>query len=87
MTFKWHIDSLQQLRDALWAFAAARNWGQFHSPKNLGIAVSVEAGELLEQSSGRPKLSRQDLSPDWAVSDLEYHRDNVLLGWSFPEES
>jgi NTP pyrophosphatase (non-canonical NTP hydrolase) len=39
------MDSLRgQLRD----FAAARDWEQFHSPKNLAMAVSVEAGELLE---------------------------------------
>ena len=34
----------QQLRD----FAAARDWEQFHSPKNLASALIVEAGELLE---------------------------------------
>jgi NTP pyrophosphatase (non-canonical NTP hydrolase) len=33
-----------QLRE----FAAARNWEQFHSPKNLASALSVEAAELLE---------------------------------------
>ena len=30
-------------------FAAARNWEQFHSPKNLASALSVEAAELLER--------------------------------------
>lgn len=29
-------------------FAAARNWGPFHTPKNLATALSVEASELLE---------------------------------------
>lgn len=29
-------------------FAAERDWDQFHSPKNLAAALSVEAGELLE---------------------------------------
>lgn len=29
-------------------FAAARDWEQFHSPKNLASALSVEAAELLE---------------------------------------
>jgi NTP pyrophosphatase (non-canonical NTP hydrolase) len=39
------LDSLtRQLRE----FAAARNWEQFHSPKNLAAALSVEAAELLE---------------------------------------
>ena len=29
-------------------FAQARNWGQFHSPKNLTMALAAEAAELLE---------------------------------------
>ena len=41
--------SLESVRDRLREFAAARDWNQFHSPKNLTIALSVEAGELLEQ--------------------------------------
>jgi dCTP diphosphatase len=40
--------SLEQLRDAVRAFAAERDWDQFHSPKNLAMALNVEAGELLE---------------------------------------
>lgn len=35
----------QQLRD----FAAARDWDQFHSPKNLAMALVVEAAELAEE--------------------------------------
>jgi dCTP diphosphatase len=40
--------SLTSLRDALRRFAAARDWQQFHTPKNLAIALCVEAAELLE---------------------------------------
>ena len=40
--------SLDSLRDRLRQFAAERDWDQFHSPKNLAIALSVEASELLE---------------------------------------
>jgi NTP pyrophosphatase (non-canonical NTP hydrolase) len=39
---------LDRLRDALRAFAAARDWQAFHSPKNLATALCVEAAELLE---------------------------------------
>ena len=42
------ITSLEQLRDALREFAAERDWDQFHSPKNLAMALAAEAGELLE---------------------------------------
>ncbi|MCS6852456.1 MAG: nucleotide pyrophosphohydrolase [Gemmataceae bacterium] len=36
------------LKDAVGAFAAARQWEPFHSPKNLAMAVACEVGELLE---------------------------------------
>jgi NTP pyrophosphatase (non-canonical NTP hydrolase) len=39
---------LVALRDAMRAFVAERDWAQFHSPKNLAMALSVEAAELVE---------------------------------------
>jgi len=38
-------DLIQKLRD----FAEERDWNQFHSPKNLAIALTVEVAELLEE--------------------------------------
>ncbi|MEU9454381.1 nucleotide pyrophosphohydrolase [Streptomyces sp. NPDC048277] len=37
-----------KLQRRLAAFAAARDWRQYHTPKNLVAALSVEASELLE---------------------------------------
>ncbi len=42
------VADLLDLRDALRRFAADRDWDQFHTPKNLAMALSVEASELLE---------------------------------------
>ncbi|MBI3480621.1 MAG: nucleotide pyrophosphohydrolase [Nitrosomonadales bacterium] len=39
---------LVMLRDKLRAFAEARDWDQFHSPKNLSMALMVEVAELME---------------------------------------
>lgn len=39
---------VQTLQRRLADFAAARDWGQYHTPKNLAAALSVEAGELVE---------------------------------------
>ena len=39
---------LEDLSLRISRFAAARDWEQFHSPKNLSMALSVEAAELLE---------------------------------------
>jgi NTP pyrophosphatase (non-canonical NTP hydrolase) len=40
--------TLASLRRDLRRFAGARDWEQFHTPKNLAMALSVEAAELLE---------------------------------------
>ena len=42
-------DSLQVLRARINAFVAERDWAQFHTPKNLAMAMIVEAAELVEQ--------------------------------------
>jgi len=41
-------DNLESLRMRVSEFAAARNWNQFHNPKNLAMALAGEAGEVLE---------------------------------------
>jgi len=42
------IDSLDTLRQRIRDFAQAREWERYHTPKNLVMALSVEAAELLE---------------------------------------
>jgi len=39
---------LQDLQTRLRQFAIDRDWEQFHAPKNLSMALAVEAGELME---------------------------------------
>jgi NTP pyrophosphatase (non-canonical NTP hydrolase) len=39
---------LMRLRDLVRVFVDERDWDQFHTPKNLSSALSVEAAELLE---------------------------------------
>lgn len=41
-------NALDDLRAKVDRFSEERDWGQFHTPKNLAIALSVEAAELLE---------------------------------------
>jgi dCTP diphosphatase len=40
--------SLAEIRERLLEFNRLRDWGQYHSPRNLAMALSVEASELLE---------------------------------------
>jgi len=39
---------LGELKERVRAFVAERDWDRFHSPKNLAMALSVEASELVE---------------------------------------
>ena len=41
-------DTITDLQTQLRAFAAERDWEQFHTPKNLAMALAGEVGELLE---------------------------------------
>lgn len=38
----------EKMLEKMLEFRNARNWEQFHDPKNLAIALSIEAGELME---------------------------------------
>lgn len=40
--------NVEDLQNRLRAFADARDWERFHSPKNLAMAVASEAGELVD---------------------------------------
>jgi NTP pyrophosphatase (non-canonical NTP hydrolase) len=62
-------DRLKALRAQLHAFVAERDWDQFHTPKNLAMALVGEAGELVEhfqwltpeQSSNLPAETRAEV--------------------------
>ena len=43
------MSQLARLTQQIVAFRDARDWEQFHTPKNLAAAIAVEAGELQEQ--------------------------------------
>ena len=52
---------LRRLEKQLRQFAAERDWEQFHSPKNLSMALSVEAAELLEHFQWRTEAQSASL--------------------------
>ena len=43
------MSEIDTLKAEIRAFADARNWEQFHTPKNLSMAVAGEAGELVAE--------------------------------------
>lgn len=58
------MDSLNNLASQLKQFANERDWEQFHSPKNLSAALSVEAAELLEHFQWLTEEQSRQLSPE-----------------------
>lgn len=42
------MDVIQELTDVVVRFRNERDWEQFHNPKDLALAINIEAGELLE---------------------------------------
>ena len=65
---------MDQFKQDLRAFAAARDWDQFHSPKNLSMALIAEAAELVEhfqwltedQSKALPDNKRSEVELELA---------------------
>jgi NTP pyrophosphatase (non-canonical NTP hydrolase) len=71
-------DNLVELRDVLRAFAAERDWEQFHSPKNLATALAVEAAELLEPFQWLTEAQSREL-PEAARAAVEQELADVLI--------
>ncbi len=64
MSEKTSNDTLKKLKSDLRNFADERDWEQFHSPKNLSMALSVEVGEILECFQWLTEEQSQNLDPE-----------------------
>lgn len=66
------------LRDKLRAFADARDWDQFHSPKNLSMALMVEVAELMEHFQWLTEAQSGDLPTQNKAAVAEELADILL---------
>jgi NTP pyrophosphatase (non-canonical NTP hydrolase) len=72
------MDDLRALRNQLDRFVAERDWDQFHTPKNLAMALIAEAAELLEHFQWlTPEQSRE--LPAETRAEVELEIADVLL--------
>jgi NTP pyrophosphatase (non-canonical NTP hydrolase) len=69
---------LEEIRDELRRFAAERDWDQFHSPKNLATALTIEAAELLEHFQWLTDAESQTLEPS-VRDEIRLEMADVLL--------
>jgi len=73
------MTGLEDLARRLRGFASARDWEQFHTPKNLAMALAGEVGELLEVFQWlTPQQSAAVLSGERA-HDVEDELADVLI--------
>jgi NTP pyrophosphatase (non-canonical NTP hydrolase) len=72
------IDSLDTLRTRLRVFVAEREWDKFHNPKNLAMALVVEAGELVEQFQWLSPHEADSLRPETRAA-VELEIADVLI--------
>lgn len=57
-------DSVEELKQKLQQFVDERDWAQFHSPKNLAMAMIVEAAELVEHFQWNTETESHELSDE-----------------------
>lgn len=74
--------SLDSLSDKIAEFVSQREWEIFHNPKDLAIALSVEASELLELFQWRSREEVAELLPEIKQQIGEELADVFIYGLS-----
>lgn len=79
------MSEFKQIIDALVKFRNERDWEQFHNPKDLALAINVEASELLElflwkkaEEANKEKI-KEELADVLAYSFLLAHKYDLNL--------
>jgi NTP pyrophosphatase (non-canonical NTP hydrolase) len=74
------MSEINELKSEIRAFADARDWEQFHTPKNLSMAVAGEAGELVAEFQWltAEQSMRSNMSQD-KLKDVELEIADVAI--------
>lgn len=78
MTSTQQKNTLDELSDLVRNFVSEREWGQFHTPKNLASALCVEASELLEPFQWLKSGCDEELS-DEKRTEIRHEMADVFL--------
>lgn len=71
---------LQEIKDRVLAFAKERDWEQFHAPKNLSMAISAEAAELMEHFLWQsPEQSHTDMQAEKLRAKVEEELADIFI--------
>ncbi|WP_127717926.1 nucleotide pyrophosphohydrolase [Halobacteriovorax sp. HLS] len=72
------VINISNWKNKLSKFAGDRDWGQFHTPKNLVMAMSVECSELLEHFQWLTKEQSENLESE-KLEEIKEEMADVLL--------
>jgi len=72
------METLDHLKTRLREFAVVRDWEQFHSPKNLAMALIVEAAELVEHFQWLTEEQSAALPPD-KLAEVEQELADIQI--------
>ena len=80
-------NEIEALQGRLRRFAEQRDWDQFHSPKNLAMALTAEVGELLEhfqwltelQSAALPREKLAEVADE--IADVQIYLARLPTSW------
>ena len=86
-------DSISALTARIRAFVAAREWQQYHNPKDMAVAIAAEAGELLQhfvwqqpdQVDRRAQEKRDEIASEIADVGILLFEMADLLGMNLGE--
>ena len=72
------MESLKQIKTRLRKFAVERDWDQFHSPKNLSMALSAEVAEIVEHFQWLTEEQSKNLPQD-KLDEVETELADTLI--------
>ena len=72
------MSELEEIKLRLRKFAKQRDWDQFHSPKNLSMALSVEVAEIVEHFQWLTEEQSKKLSSD-KLEEVETELADTLI--------
>jgi dCTP diphosphatase len=78
--------SVDDLRNAIRVFIGARDWEQFHSPKNLAMALSVEVSEIVEHFQWLTEEQSRNLPPEKLAKIREEIGDVMIYLTEFADK-
>lgn len=76
-----HETTLNDLKTRMASFVNAREWAQFHAPKNLAMSLSIEAAELMEHFQWITVDDSQEIKNDPKVKEAVAQEMSDVLSY------